>query len=146
VDCATHLILAFLTGRGPKPDINELAPLLARLPEGLILRKLLGDPGLDSEANHVLAREEHGIPLLTPAKHGRPRQDGGPPTGFYRRRMHHQLRTRRQRRRRGYTQRAQIETVNSMLKRNLTDALTSRGYHAQNREMRWLALTHNIMV
>lgn len=28
----------------------------------------------------------------------------------------------------------------------LTDELTSRSYHAQNREMRWLAIVHNIMV
>jgi Transposase DDE domain len=146
VDPQTHQVLALLTGRGPRPDLNELDPLLARRPRGITLLALLADAGYDSEANHVLLREEHGIRSLIPARHGRPPKGGQPPSGHYRRLMKHRLRTKRRRRRCGYTQRAQIETVFSMIKRNLTDTLLSRSYHAQNREMRLLVLTHNLMI
>jgi len=45
-----------------------------------------------------------------------------------------------------YCQRWQVETVMSMIKRNLGDSLFSTTYRAQQREMNLLALTHNIMV
>jgi hypothetical protein len=38
----------------------------------------------------------------------------------------------------------QIETVMSMIKRNQSDALRSKTYWAQNREMMLKVLTHNI--
>jgi hypothetical protein len=60
--------------------------------------------------------------------------------------MRSRLRTLRGRRRCGYTQRAQVETVASMLKRNLTDELAATTYAAQCREMRWLAIVHNILI
>jgi hypothetical protein len=146
IDCRTHLILALLTGRGPKPDVQELGPLLARLPRAVTVLQLLADAGFDSESNHRLARDEHGIRSLMPAKHGRPPHHGQLPRGYWRRRMRGWLRTLRGRRRCGYTQRAQVETVASMLKRNLTDELAATTYRAQCREMRWLAIVHNILI
>jgi hypothetical protein len=77
-DCATHLILAWLTGTGPEPDVGELRALLAHLPRGVTLLKLLADAGFDSEPNHKLCRDDHGIQSVMPATHGRPRKDGGP--------------------------------------------------------------------
>jgi hypothetical protein len=43
-----------------------------------------------------------------------------------------------------YGQRAQAETVNSMLKRNLGDALRSRSPKARKAEQLLRVLTHNI--
>jgi hypothetical protein len=43
-----------------------------------------------------------------------------------------------------YGQRAQAETVNSMLKRNLGDALRSRSPRARTAEQMLRVLTHNI--
>jgi hypothetical protein len=146
VDTHTHLVLALLTGCGPQPDIGQLGPLLARWPRCTTLLTLVADAGFDSEANHRLLREEHGIRSLIPARHGRPARGSQPPAGYYRRLMKSRLRTRRGRRRSGYTQRAQVETVYSMIKRNLTDTLLGRSYPARNREMRLLVLTHNIMI
>lgn len=146
IDCETHAALALLTGRGPRPDINELAPLLKRLPRGVTPLRLLADAGFDSESNHVLAREAHGIRSLMPATHGRPSKEGKPPTGKWRRRMSRLLRTQRQRRHCGYTQRWQIETVVSMIKRNLGDSLSGTAYHSQCRELRRLVIVHNIMI
>ena len=43
-----------------------------------------------------------------------------------------------------YGQRAQAETVNSMLKRNLGDALRARSPKARKNELLLRVLTHNI--
>jgi len=45
-----------------------------------------------------------------------------------------------------YGQRWQVQTVFSMIKRNLGHALAARTYWAQSREMMLLALTHNLMI
>ncbi len=45
-----------------------------------------------------------------------------------------------------YGRRAQIETVHSMLKRNLGDHLCCRSTHRRNREMALRAVVHNIML
>ena len=144
IDCAHHLVLGLKTARGPKPDMHDLPELLAGRPRQLTLLKVVADAGFDSEENHRYLRDEHGIVSVIPPKIGRP--SAKPPAGRWRRRMRSLLRTKRKRRRCGYTQRWQVETVNSMLKRNLSDELFSRSYHAQCREMRLLVLTHNIMI
>ncbi|MCX5661342.1 MAG: hypothetical protein NTW19_16805, partial [Planctomycetota bacterium] len=51
----------------------------------------------------------------------------------------------RKRRSSGYTQRWQVETVMSMIKRNQGEELSGEGYHSRNRQMRMLAEVHNIL-
>jgi len=46
----------------------------------------------------------------------------------------------------GYTQRWQVETVMSMIQRDLGEVLSGRCFHARNRQMRMLADVHNIMI
>ena len=146
VDCREHLILAALTGLGPRPDIDELEALLDRCPRTVALTKLLADAGYDSESNHKLAREFHGIQSLMPARHGRPTKGGKPPSGRYRHQMSRRLRTKRGRRESGYTQRWQVETVMSMIKRNLGEELSGQTRHSRNRQMRLLVVVHNCMI
>ena len=50
------------------------------------------------------------------------------------------------RKRSGYTRRWQVETVNSMMKRNLGSALAGRSAWSRKRDMALKALTHNVMV
>ena len=45
-----------------------------------------------------------------------------------------------------YGQRVQVETVFSMIKRRLGEALGARTYHSQNRAMMLMVLTHNLMI
>ena len=144
VDCQAHLILSLHATTGPAPDMHELPELLGTLPKGLCILKLLLDAGFDSEENHIYLRYEHGIVSVIPSKIGRPTKK--PPTGYWRRHMRSLLRTKRGRRRCGYTQRWQVETVNSMVKRNLDDELLNRSFQARCRELRLVAITHNVMV
>jgi len=59
-------------------------------------------------------------------------------TGPYRRLMNQRFP------KKAYGQRWQIESVFSILKRNLGSALRPRSYHSQNREIRLRVLTHNL--
>ncbi len=127
VDVATHLILAVLAGRGPKPDVSELVPLLDQTPSNVSIRHVLLDAGYDSEANHVYARQAHGMITTIPAKAGRP--GTGPPKGYYRRLMRGTIRTRKY-----YGQRWQVETANSMIKRNQGDVVLGHTAWSRTRE------------
>ena len=49
-------------------------------------------------------------------------------------------------RRCGYTQRWQVETVNSMIKRNLGSALRARSARGREMEMILRGITHNLML
>ena len=108
--------------------------------------KVTGDAGYDSEANHELARRDMGLTSLIPSTIGRPRADGGPPGGRWRRVMHRLLKTSESRRRSRYTHRWQIETTNSMVKRNQGVALAGRTPASRERDMRLRVLTHNTMI
>jgi len=137
-DCQRHLILAAVTGRGPSPDHGDLAKVLSRIPDNVTIERLFADAGYDSEANHQIAREEHGIASYIPASIGR--RTDKPPSGRYRRLMRRVLK------RSAYGQRWQSETVFSMIKRNIASELTARSYWSQCREMMALVISHNIMV
>jgi hypothetical protein len=133
-----HFIYAFQTRRGPRPDIDEFQPLLADAVQRIRISQLAADAGYDSESNHKFAREEHGIRTVIPPKHGRPTTK--PATGRYRRLM--QVRFDRD----AYRQRAQVETVMSMIKRRQGAHVNGRTYWSQCRDLRLLALTHNVLI
>jgi hypothetical protein len=137
-DTSCHFILAIRVGRGPRPDVDELVPLVSDALRGMLLGCLAADAGYDSEANHRFAREECGVRTLIPAKHGRPTDK--PARGRYRRLM--QTRFDEQK----YHRRAQVETVMSMIKRRQGNHARGRSYHSQCRDLRLMALTHNVMI
>jgi hypothetical protein len=137
----SHLILSGRPRTGMGSDARDFEPLLfdawRRHPR---LRVVLADAGYDSEANHRIARLDMGVRSLIKASAGRP--GARPPVGYHRRLMKQQLRG--SQRGKKYGQRAQVETVNSMLKRNLGDALRSRTPKARKAEQMLRLLTHNI--
>jgi hypothetical protein len=140
-DCATHLVLAAYPTRGPTPDVHQLRDVLAQRPPGVTLLRLLADAGYDSETNHRLLRDEHGIVSLIPPTAGRP--SAKPAAGKHRRLMqrlfkHPQVVH--------FGQRWQVETIFSMIKRNLGHAVTARTYWNQSRQLLLKALTHNAMI
>jgi hypothetical protein len=137
-DCASHMILAVVPGRGPSPDSPHYRAALDQARRRLRLTTLAADAGYDSEASHEYARDVCGIRTLIPPLIGRPTDK--PPSGYWRRQMKSRLHTTR------YTQRWQVETVNSMLKRLLDSALRARTYWSQCRELVLRAITHNLMI
>ncbi|HYO24655.1 MAG TPA: transposase [Lacipirellulaceae bacterium] len=133
-----HFILACRVGRGPRPDVDEFRPLVADALRSVRLAQLTADAGYDSESNHRFAREEQGIRTIIPAKHGRP--SAKPPTGHYRRLMKSRFD------RVAYGRRSQIETVISMLKRRQGAYVRGRTHHSRCRDLRLLAIAHNVMI
>ena len=138
VDCSNHVILGYLTGQGPRPDIQDLEPTLAKTTDGVRIEWLTADAGYDSESNHRFCREQKGIRTLIPPKHGRPTKK--PAKGRYRRLM--QTRFDKQK----YGQRWQVETVMSMIKRRQSASTSGRTYHSRRRDLLLMVLTHNIMI
>ena len=102
----------------------------------------LADAGYDSEDNHRLTREELGIRSLIPASCGRPGANG--PAGHYRRLMRRRFEGGPDKR--YYGQRWQVETVNSMVKRNLGSACRARTPTGRKKDMLLRAVTHNLMI
>jgi len=102
---------------------------------------MVADAGFDSAYNHQLLRDHHGVRSTIPAKHGRPSKDPNAlPTDRYRRLMKTRFNTK------AYRQRPQVETVFSMLKRNLGSALRGRSFWSRCRDMLLRVVTHNIML
>jgi hypothetical protein len=144
-DTASHLILAAHARIGMGSDCPDFEPLLfdswRRMP-GKRLKAVLADAGYDSESNHRLARLDMGVRSLIKAGIGRPTRTG--PRTRYRRLMYRQLDGSQK----GmlYGQRAQAETVASMMKRNLGDALRGRSDRERRHELLLRAITHNVMI
>ena len=142
-DCENHMILSTLLTRGPSPDVNQLERTLMPAVGRVSIETLLADAGYESESNHVFCREHLGIESIIPTtQRGRPRKDGGPrrTSGYYRLQMAARFDKER------YGQRWQVETVFSMIKRNLGSSLRGRSYWSQCRDMMLLALVHNITI
>lgn len=138
IDCATHMILSHARGQGPRPDVDQLLPLMDNLPGHVVPGQLLLDAGYDSEQNHEMLRDYLEIESIIPAKIGRP--SNKPPRGKWRRLMATDFD------KKTYGQRWQVESVMHMLKSRMGEALTARTYHARRREMGLMALTHNLMI
>jgi hypothetical protein len=118
ISCATHAILAAVASAGPTPDIDELDGVVDELPPSVAVGHMVGDAGFDSAHNHSLLRDYHGMRSTIPPEHGRPPKDPNAlPADKYRRLMKTRFNTK------AYHKRPQVETVFSMLKRNLGSAL-----------------------
>jgi hypothetical protein len=137
-DCASHIVLAVVLGRGPGPDDPYFQPAIRQTARRAKVDTLLADAGFDSEAAHAFARKQHGMRTIIPPTRGRP--TAKLPSGRWRRWMATRFNKKK------YGQRWQVETVNSMLKRLLDSALRARHYWSQWREMFLRVLTHNVMV
>ena len=137
-DTKTHLVLAVVPERGPGSDGKHFRRALTEARARVKIEALAADAGYDGEHRHRFARETHGVRTLIPALIGRPTNK--PPTGYWRRQMNARLHLSR------YTQRWQVETVHSMLKRLLGSALRARKYWTQCREILLRVFTLNVMI
>jgi hypothetical protein len=143
-----HLILAMEARTGMGADHRHFQPLLRAVRRRVPHRRFTvgADAGFDAEAHHELARDELGLRSYIPAAHGGQRPPEQLPKGRWRRHMTRQLATLEKRQSCGYTQRAQDETVHSMMKRNLGSALRGQSPASRLRDLRLKGLTHDVMV
>ena len=144
VCCKTHAILVAVASRGPTPDIDQLDEVMARLPPkpDLKIGHMILDAGFDSAHNHQLLRQTHDMRSTIPPEHGRPSKN---PDALPRDRWRRLMKIRfRRGRPASYRNRTQVETVFSMLKRNLGAALRARSEHGRRRDLFLRVLTHNI--
>ncbi len=141
VDTASHLCLAGVVDRGPKPDDIEFKPLLRMARKRHPFKALLADCGYDAEHHHCFLHQKLGVLGIIPPTRGRPAKNPNhqPPT-FYRRFLHqHWPKV-------IYGQRWQVESHLSMSKRLLDSFLRSRKRANQDRELHLRTITLNLML
>jgi hypothetical protein len=122
VNSGCHLILSAKVCIGNGSDAPDFDDLLYRAWRRARVAVVVADAGYDSEANHRIAREDMGVRSIISPGIGRPTSK--PPTGRWRRHM--AKRMMRKADQKHYGQRAQSETVHSMLKRNQGAAVRRR--------------------
>ena len=142
VDTRSHLIAAALSRTGQRSDAPDFGPLLFDSLCRCSADVVLADAGYDSAANHALARDRLGVRSWIKARIGRPTNK--PPTDLHRRDMQRKLKGTQAGQ--PYGQRAQAETVMSMLKRNLGGSLRARSRVGREMEMLFKVVVHNLMV
>lgn len=142
VAAGCHLILAAKVRTGNGSDAPDFDELLYRSWKRARVRVVVADAGYDSEANHRIARQDMGVRSIISPGTGRPTRKL--PTGRWRRHMARRFKDKADQKQ--YGQRAQSETVHSMIKRNQGSALRSRTPQRRKKEMLLRVLTHNIML
>jgi hypothetical protein len=142
VACASHLILAVRATTGGGGDQPFFEPLLFDAWRRARVKLAVADAGYDSEANHCIARQDLGVRSIIPPNVGRP--TSRPPPTHHRRNM--RRRFKRKADKKLYGQRWQVETVNSMIKRNLGSALRATTAKGRSMELLLRVVTHNIMI
>ncbi len=142
VAASCHLILAARATVGMGADQPHFEPLLIDAQRRANVKVIVADAGYDSEANHCIARQDMCIRSIIPPDTGRPTDK--PPSTHYRRVM--RQRFDRDADKDTYGQRWQVETVNSMIKRNLGSALRAKSAGRRSMELLLRCVTHNIMV
>ena len=136
-DCSCHLILCAFATIGPMVDLNSFRRLLFSTLTRVGVDTILADAGYDTESNHRFARDGCRVRSVIPPLHGRPTDKL--PSGPHRRLMKFFRDFR-------YGQRWQIETVVSMMKRNLGSFVAARSDRARSAEVMLKVLTHNLML
>lgn len=142
VDTASHLILVARATTGAGSDAPHFKPLLEQARRRARFKVVVADAGYDSEANHIVARDDLGVRSVIPPWIGRP--TAKLPVGRHRRNMSHRFA--RKADQPLYGQRWQSETVNSMIKRNLGSAMRATTARRRTKELLLRSVTHNVMI
>lgn len=140
VDSGCHVILSAKARIGNGSDAPDFDNLLFHAWRRAPVKVVVADAGYDSEANHCIARQDMCVRSIIALGIGRPTSKL--PSGRWRRHM--AKRFKRKADKKQYGQRAQSETVHSMMKRNMSSALRSRTPERRKKEMMLRVLVHNI--
>ena len=137
-----HFIASAISKTGMGSDAPDFPALLIGAKKRCAVRTVLADAGYDSQHNHRLARDQLGITSWIKATVGRPGKK--PATDRHRRHMQRKLQGSQAGQ--PYGQRVQVETVMSMLKRNMGTHLRALTRHGGEMELLLKVLVHNLMI
>jgi hypothetical protein len=136
-DTENHLVLSGFPEQGPQFDRTHYVPGLRDALKQKHVHTLLADAVYDSEKHHRIA-QEYGVRSVMPPKMGR-RTEKLPTTPLRRRLAQHFPNV-------TYRKRAQVETVMSMLKRNLGSFMRARTFQSRCREILLRLFVHNVAI
>ncbi len=134
VDVLRRCVLAQAARQGPYNDCATLRPLVSAAHEVTPVGLVLADAEFDSERNHLHVREVLGADSVIPAKRGK--------ADWKIKGVRAQMRRRFPRRR--YSQRAQVESVFSVVKRKLSSKAPGHSDETQRRQAMLLGVAYNI--
>jgi hypothetical protein len=132
VDLHQQILLAQRARQGPWCDTRALPGLLDAARHRAPIRLVLADAEFDSEANHQHIRQRLGARSIIPAKRR------GVPNGTIRNQMYRAFPEK------PYRQRAIVETIISVAKRQLSSRAPGRSLPMQIRQALLLGLTYNL--
>lgn len=134
IDVLRRCVLAQAARQGPYNDCATLRPLVSAAHEVTPVGLVLADAEFDSERNHRHIRDELGADSVIPAKRGK--------ADWKLKGVRAQMRRRFPRKR--YSQRAQVESVFSVVKRKLSAKAPGRSDETQRRQALLLGVAYNI--
>lgn len=134
IDVLRRCVLAQAARQGPYNDCATLRPLVSAAHEVTPVGLVLADAEFDSERNHLHVREVIGADSVIPAKRGK--------ADWKLKGVRAQMRRRFPRKR--YSQRAQVESVFSVVKRKLSAKAPGRSAETQRTQAMLLGLAYNI--
>jgi len=134
IDVLRRCVLAQAARQGPYNDCATLRPLVSAAHEVTPVGLVLADAEFDSERNHRHVRDEIGADSVIPAKRGK--------ADWKLKGVRAQMRRRFPRKR--YSQRAQVESVFSAVKRKLSAKAPGRSDETQRRQAMLLGVAYNI--
>jgi hypothetical protein len=134
VDVLRRCVLAQAARQGPYNDCATLRPLVSAAHEVTPIGLVLADAEFDSERNHQHVRDVIGANSIIPAKRGK--------AGWKIKGIRSRMRRRFPRKR--YSQRTQVESVFSVVKRKLSAKAPGRSQETQWRYAMLLGLAYNI--
>lgn len=130
------LITSGFITQGPSTDMPYFERLLKRTLESFHPNMIIADAGYDKELNHMIAKEKN-IETIIPCRAYR---KGYLPKAPHRLNMYTNFPKER------YGIRWHVETVMSMLKRNLGPRVFGRTFRSQSREISLKMITHNVSI
>jgi hypothetical protein len=134
VDVLRRCVLAQAARQGPYNDCATLRPLVSAAHEVTPVGLVLADAEFDSERNHRHVRDVIGADSIIPAKRGK--------ADWKIKGVRAQMRRRFPRKK--YSQRAQVESVFSAVKRKLSAKAPGRSQETQRTQAMLLGLAYNI--
>jgi hypothetical protein len=134
VDVSRHLLLAQAAHAGPINDCARLPEMIDQAHQTTPVKMVLADAEFDSERNHQHVRQILGAQSVIPAKRGKPEWKIKGIRAVMRADFPKKL----------YSQRVQIESVFSAIKRKLSGRAPGRTLSTQRLQALLLGLTYNL--